>query len=159
MKVTYDWKTLSPSYGDFIFYCRNAATHDGCQLINSGFGTKNYITGKLSRINGRGKLEEVEPPKEDIVSLCINISSELAKSLRCILSENGAAIPTTDGAVLENVTDNLLGYDFIPEIIKNMIVENKEEIQKSLRNANFEVLPQTYGALDQLDGFISKVKA
>lgn len=119
--VSFSWNDISPTFGNFIFYCRNAATHDGYNLINAEQGTKNYIIGPLRRIDGRSKVIEFDPPKEDILTLCCNLTDEVLTSLSDLLKREGANIPVAEEEDCRKATQASLTSDFIPNEIKELI--------------------------------------
>ncbi len=157
MGIDFSWVDISPTYGEFIFYCRNAATHDGYQLINAGKGKDNYIAGPLRRIDARGKVIEFDPPKEDILTLCLNLSGEALASIGQRLKREGDKIPVAEAAAFEKATEALMTSDFIPDEIKEMIQKNKEGIETSLKDAKNEVVPQILSAIALVEKFIADV--
>jgi len=158
MDVDFSWSVLSPTYGDFIFYCRNAATHDGYHLINAGKGIKNYITGPLRRIDGRGNVVEFDPPKEDILTLCWNLSAEALASIGCLLKREGGKIPVTEEADFRKTNEALLTSDFIPDEIKRMIQTNKESIEASFKGLKIDVVSQTLHAITLVEKLIADAR-
>lgn len=159
MGIDFSWGTLSPTYGDFIFYCRNAATHDGYHLINSGKGIKNYITGPLRRIDNRGKVIEFDPPREDVLSLCLNLSAEVLASLGGLLQQEGWKIPIAEEADLRQATEASLMSDLIPDEIKKMIQANKENIESSFKGVRIEIVPQVLNAIALVERLIADARA
>lgn len=158
MDVDFSWRVLSPTYGDFIFYCRSAATHDGYHLINAGKGIKNYITGPLRRIDGRGNVIEFDPPKEDVLTLCLNLSVEASASIGALLKREGGKIPVAEEADFRKATEALLTSDFIPDEIKKMIQANKESIEASFKGVKIEVVPQTLSAITSVEKLIADAR-
>lgn len=159
MEIDFSWRTLSPTYGDFIFYCRNAATHDGYHLINAGKETKNYITGPLRRIDGRGKVIELDPPKEDVLTLCWNLSAETLASVGNLLKREGGKIPLAEEADFRKATEASLASDFIPEAIKQMIQANKQSIGASIKGVKIDIVSQTLSAITLVETFIADARS
>ena len=151
----FSWKRLSPTYGDFIFYCRNATTHDGYHLINFGKGTKNYITGPLRRIDGRGKVIEFDPPNQDIRTLCCDITEEILVSLRDFLNLEGQKIPFAEEVDFNKSIQESLNSDFIPQEIKDMIKANQSEIEASVKGIKVDVVQQTINAIVSVETIIT----
>lgn len=154
----FSWSMLSPTYGDFIFYCRNATTHDGYHLINSGKGTKNYIAGALRRINSRGKVIEFVPPNLDICTLCCNITEEVLISLRGFLNQEGQKIPFATDIDFKKSTQESLNSDFIPQEIKNIIKVNQSEIEASFNGIKVDVIQQTINAIVSVETIIANAR-
>jgi len=136
MDIKLSWQELSPSYGQFIFYCRNASTHDGALLINAGSGLKNYIIGPLRRIDNRGDVIEFDPPREDIFNLCSNITLELVDSVTNALINYGDNIPLIDEDSLRKNTEDAYASDFIPDHVKGNMREYQDDTIKKILTSN-----------------------
>ncbi len=154
----FSWNELSPTYGNFIFYCRNATTHDGYHLINSGKGTKNYIRGPLRRIDGHGKLIDFNPLNQDILILCCDITEEVLVSLRGFLNQEGQKIPFAEEADFKKSTKESLNSDFIPQEIKDIIKANQSEIEASFKGIKVNVVQQTINAIVCVESIIANVR-
>ncbi len=152
------WNKLSPTYGDFIFYCRNAATHDGCHLINSGKETKHYIVGPLRRIDGHNRVVEFKPPKQDILTLCCNITEEVLVSLYDFLNEEGQKIPFSKEADLNKSIEESIDSDLIPQEIKNLIKANQNEIAASFKGLEINVIQQTLNAIASVEVIVANAR-
>jgi len=147
MEISFSWTDLSSTYGDFVFYCRNAATHDGYHLINAGKGMKNYITGPLLHIDNHGKVIEFDPPKEDVLSLCCNLTDEVLSSLSGLLKREGNNIPVAKEADFKKSIQASLESDFIPEEIKELTKANLPNIEASFKGVKINVVQQTLDAI------------
>lgn len=149
------WNELSQTYGDFIFYCRNAATHDGYHLINSAKETKNYITGPLRRINSRDKVIEFDPPKQDILTLCCNITEEVLAGLHNFLNQEGQKIPFSKEADFKKSIQVSIDSDFIPKKVKDLIKANQNEIEASFKGVQVNVIQQTFDAIASVEVIVA----
>jgi hypothetical protein len=156
--VIFSWSELSSTYGDFIFYCRNAATHDGYHLINAGQGTKNYIIGPLRRIDGHGKVIEFDPPKEDIITLCCNLTDEVLTSLSGLLKSEGTNIPVAEEADFKKANQESLKSDFIPKEIKELIKANQPRIEASFKGIKIDIVKQTHDAIASVAQIIAHAR-
>ena len=154
----FSWNELSPTYGNFIFYCRNATTHDGYHLINSSKGTKNYISGPLRPIDDKGKLIDFNPPNQDILILCCDITGEVLVSLRGFLNQEGHKIPFGEEADFKKSTKELINSDFIPQEIKDIIKANQSEIEASFKGIKVNVVQQTINAIVSVESIIANVR-
>lgn len=154
----FSWSELSPTYGFFIRYCRNAATHDGYHLINSGKGTRNYITGPLRRINDHGKVIEFDPPKQDILTLCCDITEEVLVSLRDFLKRESQKIPFSEEADFNKSIQESLDNDFIPQEIKNLIKANQNEIEASFKGIKVDVVQQFISAIVPVEAIVANIR-
>jgi len=155
------WNKLSPTYGKFIFYCRNAATHDGYHLINSGNGTKNYITGplrRIRRIKGQDEVITFDPLNEDILTLCCDITEEVLASLRGFLNQEGHKIPSMEEGDFKKSIQESLDSDFIPQEIKDIFKENQSEIEASFKGIKVDVVQQTINAIISVEVIVANVR-
>jgi len=157
--TSFSWSELSPNYGDFIFYCRNAATHDGYHLINAGQGTKNYIIGPLRRIDGHGKLIEFDPPKEDILTLSCNLTDEVLTALSGLLIREGPNIPVAEEADFKKANQASLTSDFIPNEIKQLIKANLSSIEASFKGIKIDIVQQTHDAITSVAQIVAHTRA
>lgn len=151
MGVAVTWKQIAPVYGKFIFYCRNATTHDGSQMINAGQGTKNYIVGPLRRIDSKGAVKELNPPREDVAALSCNIAKEVLSGVRKLLADKGADIPAPEEADLTEAVDAALNSDFIPDQFRKMMKNKRDEIHASLRSTKVDQIKPTLDAIAQVE--------
>ncbi len=156
--VKFSWSEFSSTYGNFIFYCRNAATHDGYHLINAGQGTKNYIIGPLRRIDGRVKVIEFDPPKEDILTLCCNLTDEVLTSLSGLLKSEGYNIPAAEEADFKKANQESLKSDFIPKEIKDLIKANQPRIEASFKGLKIDIVKQTHDAIASVAQLIAHAR-
>lgn len=131
MNVKFSWSELSFSYGGFIRYCRNAITHDGSSIINAFQGGHHYIIGPLRRISNKGKVIEFDPPKDDVVTIVINFSSEFLLNLERLVCEHGKEIPSPNKDDLAQMLEDSQNSDFISDFAKELMVQNKDEVISS----------------------------
>lgn len=144
------WEKLSPTYGRFIYYCRNATTHDGSLMINAGQGLFNYVVGPLRRIDSKGTVKEFDPPHEDVATLSRNIASEILRSIRIVLEDEGSKIPSPRHEDLADSINASMNSDFIPEFVKQMVSEKRDEIFRSLSGAEFDYAKDALNAIETL---------
>lgn len=151
MDISILWEIWSPTYGKFIYYCRNATTHDGSLMVNAGHGLHSYIVGPLRRIDSRGVLKEFDPPREDVATLSRNVASEVLQSTKRLLAEKGSDIPSPSPADLVATLDTAMNIDFIPDFAKVMMSQNQGEIVSSLLNAKFDYAKDACNAIESLN--------
>jgi len=123
-KESLSWSNLSPTYGNFIFYSRNAVTHDGTQLINGMKEGNTYIVGPLRRINNKGEIIEFDPPEEEVLSLCCNITKEILKSLRDVLEQERCSIPSLEEDDVKKTFQTAFNSKFIPQYAQELLEKN-----------------------------------
>ena len=138
MGIDITWEELSPTYGKFIYYCRNATTHDGSLMINAGQGVLNYIVGPLRRIDSKRIVKEFSPPREDVVTLSRNIASEILQTTKAYLEEQGSEIPLPDYADFGEMLDTAKNSDFIPDFVKKIMSEKHDEVFRLVSNSKFD---------------------
>ncbi len=157
MDIKISWSELSTTYGAFIFYCRNAITHDGSHMINSGQGVKNYITGPLRRISNKGNVIEFNPPNEDVLSLACNASKEILSKIKHVVLDHGSNIPVATEDDFKLSVEAPLNQDFIPSHVKEMIAANKEEILSSFKGVEIDLVGQITGEIELIESEIAAV--
>jgi len=149
-ETTISWEELSPTYGKFVYYCRNATTHDGSLMINAGQGLHNYIIGPLHRIDGKGLLKEVAPPPENVITLIQNISSEVLQTTKRVLERAEVSISSPNQKDHANAIDAVMSNAFIPDFAKKLMSENRGEILRSLASAKFDYAKDALNAIEKL---------
>lgn len=156
--TTISWSELSPSYGNFIFYCRNAVTHDGSHLINAFSGNRHYITKPLRRIDGKGKVIEFDPPEEDIFTLCCNITDEILTNLEKVLTDYRHNIQFPEETDFKKSIQIALESNFIPENFKSMIKGNQTEIESSFKDVKIDTVKETMDAIVSVKKMLANVQ-
>lgn len=152
------WQKILPTYSDFVIYCRNATTHDGCHLINAGKEGKCYIVGPLRRIDNKQKVITFDPPGEDVFSLCCNLTDEILQSLTDFLKSEGFNIPvSTEDDFNEDIRTSLMS-NFVPNEIKNLIESNVDAIEASLKGLKVDTVHQTTIEIDRVAIKVSDAK-
>ncbi|WP_426318732.1 hypothetical protein [Pseudoduganella sp. R-43] len=149
MDMKNTWEELSPTYGKFIYYSRTATTHDGSLPTNAGQGLQTDIVGPLRRVDSKGKVKEFEPPLEDAAMLSRNIACEVLQSIKAMLIEKGADIPSPSHAdLIDHLEASINSDNFIPHFVKQMMLENRDEISSSPSAANFNYARDTLSAIE-----------
>ncbi|KLI65461.1 hypothetical protein VVYB158_23005 [Vibrio vulnificus CladeA-yb158] len=131
MSTNISWSQLSPTYGKFIRFCRNAITHDGTHLINSGRGIHTYISGELQRLDHQ-RVVKCEPPQKPIAGICVDIAREVLSCLSEFLELNGNLIPELSQGNMRKSLDAIEQMPFIPVEVRQMVKEKSNEIQSAL---------------------------
>ncbi len=126
---------------------------------NAGKGMKNYIAGPLRRIDSRGDMIKFDPPREDVLSLCLSLSAEVLASLRGLLKQKGDRIPVAEEADFRLTTEASPMHDFIPDGIKKMIYVNKKSIEASFKGMKIDVVPQMLSAIASVEKLVADVRA
>lgn len=134
------WRDLSPAYGPFLRYSRNAITHDGSRLINAGQGTKNFIAGPLRRIDDHGDVITFDPPQDDVLTLCCKLSKEVLVSLRAFLTRERAKVPTPNAEDFKRSLAASLESPFLPHYAKELARANRAQIEASMAGASIDVV-------------------
>lgn len=151
------WRELSPTYGTFLRYCRNAITHDGSQLINGSRGTENFIVGPLRRIDDRDAVVTFDPPNEDALTLCCNLSKEVLASLRAFLTRERGNIPTPNAEDFKKSLAASLEGSFTPDFVKEMTRANRAQIEASMEGASIDVVGRALDAIVSVESDLTSV--
>ena len=153
------WIELSPAYGKFVRNSRNATTHDGKHLINAMKGTKNYIVGPLRRIDNLGQVVEFDPPKEDVLTFCCNLTEELLTNLESFLKRERSNIPILENLDPESLGQAILESDFIPKEIKKMVKANRASIEDSLKGIKIDYAQQALDVIASVKEIVAQARA
>ena len=140
MDIKVSWLELSPTYGPFIYYCRNSVTHDGSCMINAGADNKNYIMGPLRRISNRGAVIEIYPPCEDVLSITCLCANEVLESIKKIVFDYGSKIPVLDADDYKNSFGEIVANEFIPCDIRQIITDSREEILEGFKRVDVDLI-------------------
>jgi hypothetical protein len=150
------WDDVSPTYGEFIFYCRNAIAHDGSHLINGSRDCKHFIVGPLRRLDSRGNLKELHPPAEDAATLCLNIAKEVLSALRRLLDHHGVDIPTASGVDFQSAMQDSLNNDFVPAEIRALTQANLPRILESLKDVKVDIVHRLLATIGSVQANLQK---
>ncbi len=145
------WREISPTYGVFLRYARNAVTHDGSRLINAGQGTKNFIVGPLRRIDDHGQPITYDPPQQDVLTLCCALSREILSSLRVFLAREGGSIPTPGIEDFKRCLAASLESPFTPDFVKEITRANRAQIEVSMASATIDVVKEVLVAITAVE--------
>lgn len=126
----------------FIFFkeCRNAITHDGMQIINAYTDGKYYIANNIERIDNKGKPINLEAPKQDILTLCLEFSTDLMLKVERIADEYGRSIPTQSNLDKIKYIERYMNNSFVPEFARELFQQNREIIKQQLAAHVFDPL-------------------
>ncbi len=145
--ANFSWKDISPTYGNFVYFCRNATTHDGSHLINAGKEGRSYIAGPLRRIDNHKKVITFDPPNEDVFSLCCNLTDEILQSLTNLLKREGENILVLADGDFNDAIQTVLASDFMPNEVKGLIQSNIDGIEASFKGIKVDIVHQTIKAI------------
>ena len=149
------WNELSPTYGDFVRYSRNAITHDGSALINASKDSKSYIVGPLRRIDDHDRVIEFDPPNEDVLTLCCRLSREVLASLQTFLIRERANIPTPNEEDFRRSFAGSLDHPFIPDFAKELGRSNRAQIEASTAGASIDVVGRALAAITSVESTLA----
>jgi len=144
----------------FIKACRNATTHDGQEIINAWSDGKYYIAGKLERIEinrGQGRLIIIEPPIEDLKTLCIEFSMGLMSAITEIINHHGENIPVSSAKNrFEYAEEFVLGSHAVPDDIKHFIRENKDFLISQIDVIKFDPIGEIKQQILEIEGICTQ---
>lgn len=135
------WASLNNvKHIDFMRKSRNAITHDGNPIINMWADGKYYIACAFARLNNSGNLELIKAPPEDIATICIEFTFDLAARIRQMIEPlvevKEFAFPMYD---IEFFGEAIL-HPAIPKFARKLFQDNaKQSNQTSINNPLIEV--------------------
>tara|TARA_R110001606_G_scaffold395190_2_gene566937 strand:- start:11755 stop:12459 length:705 start_codon:yes stop_codon:yes gene_type:complete len=119
-------------HSTFFKECRNAITHDGMQIINAYTDGKYYIASNIERIDNKGKFISLEAPKQDILTLCLEFSTDLMLEVERIADEYGQSIPTQSNVDKIKYIARYMNSPIVPEFARTFFQDNREIIEQQL---------------------------
>lgn len=133
------WSHFSDArHSTFIKECRNAITHDGMQIINAYTDGKYYIANDIERIDNHGKFIALDAPKHDILTLCLEFSTDLMLEIEKIADEYGQRIPTqSNGDKIKHI-EKYMSNAFVPEFVRVLFQQNRNAIEQQLAALEFD---------------------
>ncbi|GEM_PF-973414 len=147
-------------HANFIKSCRNATTHDGQEIINAYADGKYYIAGKLERVaitKGQGRLIIIEPPIEDLKTLCIEFSIGLMSVITEIINHYGTNIPVSSAKNrYEYAEEFILGSHAVPDDIKDIIRENKNFLASQIDVFKYDPIGEIKQKIVEIEGICTQ---
>lgn len=125
-------------HSNFIKESRNAITHDGMQIINAYTDGRYYIAHDIERIDNRGNLIVLDAPKHDILTLCLEFSSDLMLEVDKIANEYGKRIPTQSNIDKIKYIEKYMNNSFVPEFVRVLFQQNRDTIEQQLAAHQFD---------------------
>ena len=116
----------------FFKECRNAITHDGMQIINAYADGKYYIANNIERIDNKGNFISLEAPKEDVLTLCLEFSADLAIEVEKFADKYGHSIPTQSNVDKVKYIEKSMNTFFVPKFARTLLQQNREIIEQQL---------------------------
>lgn len=133
------WSHFSEArHSTFIKECRNAITHDGMQIINAYTDGKYYIANDIERIDNHGKLIAIDAPKHDILTICLEFSTDLMLVIEKIANKYGQSIPTQSNVDKIKYIEKYMSNDFVPEFVRVLFKQNRNTIEQQLAAHEFD---------------------
>lgn len=152
-----DWKRFNDvPHSKFIKNCRNAVAHDGMQVINAYADGKYYVAAVIERIDNRGSVVVINPPKEDILTVCVEFARGLIKEIMCIIEEHGRKIPLYDHTDYEQFFKEAMDSTFIPQFAIDLMKENELQIKDSIKDLSYEIQPGIQNKIDEIERLLAR---
>lgn len=119
-------------HGQFMKEVRNAITHDGNPVISGWAEGKYFVPFPIGRMY-QGKFILIEPPKEDIRTVCLQFASDLGN----LLSSTLKGLPENDSLTMPifdigDIDDFFENSKFIPTSSKEQYANDRDALVKQL---------------------------
>jgi hypothetical protein len=105
----------------------------------------------LRRIDDRGDVITFDPPQEDVLTLCCNLSREFLASLRAFLTRERGNIPTPIEEDFKRSLAASLESSCVPDYAKEMTRANRAEIEASMAGATIDVVGRALRAITSVE--------
>ncbi|GAA4648236.1 hypothetical protein GCM10023116_05030 [Kistimonas scapharcae] len=125
-------------HGRFIKESRNAITHDGMQIINAYTDGKYYIANDIERLDAKGNFIKIEAPQTDILKLSLEFTIGFMNKIQSLIIDYGESIPKSSHPVKMQDIEKYLTNPVVPKFVRELIKENKDEIEKQLSSVRFD---------------------
>lgn len=102
------------------------------QIINAYTDGKYYIASNTERIDNKGKFISLEAPKQDILTLCLEFSTDLMIQVEKIADEYGQSIPTQSNVDKMKYIARYMSSPIVPEFARTLFQQNREFIEQQL---------------------------
>jgi len=137
-------------HGAFMKHVRNAATHDGHPVVSAWSDGRYFVPRNIVRLDLNNKIVEIPAPSEDIRTLCLEFSIDYCQLLKEILSntENNPQFQQPSMSI-EDLEDAINRSNFMPEFVKNLFANNREEITKQIASADYNPIKMAIDSLDR----------
>jgi len=154
MGVDISWRCLSPRYGPFIYYCRNAATHDGSAFINAGEGGKNYILGPLVRLDKHEKVGKTRLLDDDVLTIVVGFALDMVSSLEDVFDEYRESIISPDDWYYTEVFEHLVESSALLPKVRRSMSEGREGFSEALVGYESDTAAEIEEQIDSLRSYV-----
>ena len=108
------------------------------QIINAYTDGKYYIASNIERIDNKGKFFSLEAPKQDILTLCLEFSTDLMIKVEIIADNYGQSIPTQSNVDKMKYIVRYMNSPIVPEFARTLFQQNREVIEQQLAAHAFD---------------------
>jgi len=102
------------------------------QIINAYTDGKYYIASDIERIDNKGRLISLEAPQQDILTLCLEFSTDLMLEVERIADEYGQSIPTQSNVDKMKCIERYMNNPLVPKFARTLFQQNREAIKQQL---------------------------
>ncbi|RRQ24522.1 hypothetical protein D5687_01935 [Guyparkeria sp. SCN-R1] len=117
----------------FFKECRNAVTHDGMQIIDGWADGRYFVASDVERFDNRGRLISIEAPKDDVLTLCLEFSTDFMVEIDKIAVELGQNIPTQSHVDKMNYIESCMSNSFVPDFARDLFKQSRDDIAQQLK--------------------------
>jgi hypothetical protein len=109
------------------------------------------------RLIHRGDVITFDPPKEDVLTLCRNISKEVLANLRVFLTRERDNIPIPNAEDFKKSLAESLESSFVPAYAKAMTRANRPQIEASMEGVTIDVVGRALDAIASVESDLASV--
>lgn len=138
-------------HGTFLHAARNAVTHDGHPVVSAWADGRYFVPAKIIRFGVQGQIITIEPPLDDIRTVCLAFSSDfcglLSTALAGVVDQPYLAGSMFDMADLNEVFAESL---IIPDSVKAIFTANRDQVVAALQGIIHDPISDTIAMLAEL---------
>lgn len=112
------YKTVS--HMAFIIGTRNSITHDGNPIINMWADGRFYISSSFVRVDAKGKLIKIEPPAQDVATICIEFTRDFSIEIIKLVEGVNDNVPLSKPIYGQEYFDKAIQHSAVPNFAREV---------------------------------------
>ncbi|MGB5778156.1 MAG: hypothetical protein WBH10_03660 [Allopontixanthobacter sediminis] len=147
-----NWSDINAlRHGAFLHAARNAITHDGNPVVSAWADGRYYVPAKIIRIGRQGEIITIDPPLDDIRTVCLAFASDfcglVSNALTGVVGEPDLAGSIFDIADLDEFFAESL---IIPDSVKAIFASNRDQVVAEMESTIHDPTSDTITMLAEL---------
>jgi hypothetical protein len=145
-------------HGTFMRHARNAATHDGNPVVSAWVDGRYFVPARIIRLDSDGKIVEIEAPREDVRTVCLEFTRDFCGVLREVFIRSVGA-PALAGASfsMTELDEAIAESSVVPAFARQLFAENRDEIARNLATSTHDPVASAVSKLDEVVRFCDAI--